>query len=166
MGKHGRSGLAVVAFTVVVALAAGCSHAQRDAQGKVISAGSLSIFKLQVGDCINNPKDVSRRIVTINDVPVVPCGQAHDMEVFAVLTHPAAPGAPFPGEDQILQFAEGRCLQQFQAYVGKAYGDSGFNIAVVRPVAESWEKKDDRQVACVLSAAGKRLTGSQKGSAA
>ena len=50
--------------------------------------------------------------------------------------------------------------------MGKAYGDSGFDIVVVRPVQESWEKKDDRQVACVLSAPGKRLTGSQKGTAA
>jgi hypothetical protein len=166
MRKYGRLVLAVVAFAVVAALGAGCTHVQRDAQGKVTSAGSLSIFDLHVGDCINNPKDVSKRIVAIADVPVVPCGAPHDKEVFAVLAHPAAPGAAFPGDDQILQFAESHCLDQFEAYVGKAYGDSGFEIAVVRPLNESWEKKDDRQVACVLSAAGKRLTGSQKGSAA
>jgi len=166
MRKHWRPSLAVVAFAVLAAAAAGCSHAQRDAPGKVTSAGRLSIFKLQVGDCFNNPKDVSKRIVAIADIPAVPCGEAHDQEVFAVLAHPAASGASFPGDEQILQFAEGRCLEQFETYVGKAYGDSGFDIVVVRPVQESWEKKDDRQVACVLSAPGKRLTGSQKGTAA
>jgi Septum formation len=165
MGKRGIPGL-VLAVAVVAMLAAGCSKAQRDAEGKVQSAGRLSIFQLAVGDCFNDPKDVSRRIVAVSDIDAVPCGEAHDKEVFAVLAHPAAPGSAFPGDDQILQFAESHCLEQFQAYVGRAYGDSGFEIAVVRPVEESWTRKDDRQVACVLYSSAKRLTGSQKGSGA
>lgn len=148
--------VAYLAFCLSLALVlAGCSG-----DGDL----SVSVFTMRTGDCFNNPGDVTEEIVPEREVPVVPCRQPHDSEVFAVLQHPGGKDAPFPGDAEIERFAERECLGRFEGYVGKAYADSTLKVATIGPVEESWDERDDRDVACYLYAEGQRLTGSQKGS--
>lgn len=141
-------------------LAAGCGgDAERDGRGRVAEAGQLSVFELAEGDCFDGGATGEE----LGDVDALPCDEAHEHEVFALLTHPDPAGAPFPGRERIIAFAERRCVERFAEYVGAAYGVSDLEIALIPPEERSWTEKDDRTIACVLhDAEGQRLTGSKK----
>jgi hypothetical protein len=142
-------------IAMVVGLLAGCGDS-------VDEAGASTLFQLKTGDCFTSKAGSAGRTVEIEDVTTVPCGEAHDGEVFAVATHPAAKDVAYPGDDSVADFAAAECLQQFPAYTGAAYDDSDLDVASVRPDEDSWADKDDRQVACVLYQKGSTLTGSRR----
>ena len=91
----------------------------------------------------------------------MPCADAHDGEVFAVVAHPAAKDVAYPGDESVADFAAAECLQRFPAYTGGSYDDSDLEVASVRPDHDSWVSKDDREVACVLYKKNATLTGSR-----
>jgi hypothetical protein len=136
-------------------LAAGCDDS---VEGK---AGAATLFHLQVGDCFTSQAGTEGRTVEIDDVTTVPCAETHDGEVFAVVTHPAAPDAAYSGDEAVADFAAAECLGHFDAYTGGNYDDSDLDVATVRPDEDSWKEKDDRGVACVLYQQGSALTGSR-----
>lgn len=125
-------------------------------------AGASTLFRLQTGDCFTSSAGTSDRIVEIKDVTTVPCADAHDGEVFAVVPYPAAGKAAYPGDEAVAEFASGECLARFTDYTGTTYDDSDLQIATVRPDRDSWTEKDDRDVACVLYQPGVTLTGSRR----
>ncbi|HKY75151.1 MAG TPA: hypothetical protein VJS45_03355, partial [Acidimicrobiia bacterium] len=73
-------------------------------------AGASTLFRLQTGDCFRSSAGASARTVEIKDVTTVPCTDAHDGEVFAVVTHPATKDVAYPGDDAVADFASGECL--------------------------------------------------------
>jgi hypothetical protein len=154
----GQRGLGLAAIAVVGGLAvAGCHGAT------VEKAGASSVFHLQTGECFHSPAGTTAgRTVQVNDVSPVSCTDAHDGEVFAVLTHPAGTGAAYPGDDALADFAAAECLQRFPTYTGAAYDDSDLDVASVRPDRQSWGDKHDREVACVLYKKDSTLTGSRR----
>ena len=81
-------------------------------------AGASTLFRLQTGDCFRSSAGTSGRTVEIKDVTTVPCADAHDGEVFAVVAHPAAKDAAYPGDDAVADFASGECLTRFTGYTG------------------------------------------------
>ena len=142
-------------IAVVGLLAAGCD-------GDTEKAGASTLFHLRVGECFDSSAGTAGRTVEVKDVTPVPCGDAHDGEVFAVVAHPAAADAGYPGNDAVADFAAAECLEQFPAYTGAGYDDSDLQVASVRPDHESWVDKDDREVACVLYKKDATLTGSRR----
>jgi Septum formation len=147
------AGIAVLGVGLVLA---GCGD------GKVEKAGASTLFHLQTGDCFHSSAGTAGRTVGIKDVTTVPCEQAHDGEVFAVVTHPAAKDADYPGDEAVADFAAAECLQRFPAYTGTGYDDSDVEVASVRPDHDSWTHKDDRDAACVLYKKDSTLTGSRR----
>jgi hypothetical protein len=137
-------------------LGAGCDD---DSTGQ---AGASTLFDLETGHCFDSAATAVGRTVEIEDVTAVPCTGAHDGEVFAVVAHPAGGDDPYPGDDSVADFAAAECLEQFPAYTGSGYDDSDLEVATVRPDADSWADKDDREVACVLYRSGETLTGSRR----
>jgi hypothetical protein len=138
-------------------LLAGCSDAGED----------VSVYDIRVGDCFNDPGEISKKVITEKDLPKRPCTQPHDNEIFAVFEHPGAKGAPFPGDDELERFVGEECLERFEAYVGEPYNDSTLAIGTIRPVKKSWEDEDDRAAACFLYGDDHEpLTGSKRGSGA
>jgi hypothetical protein len=125
-------------------------------------AGASTLFRLQAGDCFRSSAGTSGRTVEIKDVTTLPCTDPHEGEVFAVVTHPAAKDAPYPGDDAVADFASGECLTRFPIYTGATYDNSDLELATVRPDHDSWSEKDDRDVACVLYQQGAALTGSRR----
>jgi hypothetical protein len=126
------------------------------------TAGASTLFHLKTGDCFDSKAGTKGRTVELDDVKQLPCAQAHDGEVFAVVTHPAAGDAPYPGDDAMADFATAECLGQFPAYTGGSYDDSDLAVASVHPDTDSWKDKDDREVACVLYKKDSTLTGSRR----
>ena len=151
----GRRSVLLAGIAVLALVAGGCDSSTD-------KAGASTLFRLQTGDCFRSSAGTSVRTVEIKDVTTVPCAGAHEGEVFAVVTHPAAKDVPYPGDDAVADFASGECLTRFTGYTGATYDDSDLQVATVRPDRDSWADKDDRDVACVLYQQGATLTGSRR----
>jgi hypothetical protein len=151
-----RRGVLLAGIAVVGLFTVGCDDDSGD------EAGASTLFDLETGQCFDSSATTLGRTVEIEDVTSVPCTGAHDGEVFAVVAHPGAADDPYPGDDSVADFAAAECLQQFPAYTGSGYDDSDLEVATVRPDADSWADKDDREVACVLYRSGETLTGSRR----
>lgn len=151
----GRRGVLLAGIAVLALVGGGCDSSTGE-------AGASTLFRLQTGDCFRSSAGTSGRTVEIKDVTTVPCADAHDGEVFAVVAHPAAGDAAYPGDDAVADFASGECLTRFSGYTGATYDDSDLQVATVRPDSDSWADKDDRDVACVLYQQGATLTGSRR----
>ena len=151
----GRRSVFLAGIAVLVLVAGGCDS-------NTDEAGASTLFRLETGDCFRSSAGTSARAVEIKDVMTVPCAEAHDGEVFAKVTHPAAKDAAYPGEDAVADYASGECLTRFTGYTGATYDDSDLQVATVRPDQDSWTDKDDRDVACVLYQQGATLTGSRR----
>jgi hypothetical protein len=152
----GRRGILMAGITMIGLAAAGCHS------GTVEKAGASSVFHLQTGECFHSSAGTAGKTVRVKDVSPLACTVAHDGEVFAVVTHPAATNVAYPGDEAVADFAAAECLQRFPAYTGATYDDSDLAVATVRPDDDSWTKKDDREVACVLYKQDTTLTGSRR----
>lgn len=152
----GRRQMVMAGMAVLgLLLAAGCDDDTEQ-------AGASTLFHLKTGECFDSSAGTEGRTVEVKDVTSVPCPDAHDGEVFAVVAHPAADDADYPGDDAVADFAAGECLQHFAPYTGAGYDDSDLEVASVRPDRDSWRDKDDREVACVLYKKDATLTGSRR----
>ena len=130
---------------VVALVAAGCGLLDRG-----------NVFELAVGDCFDDPG-----IERVNEVEMVDCAQAHDNEVFHVVT---LTGEDFPGEDDLFAQAQEACLGAFTAYVGSPYETSRLDVFPITPSLRSWEE-GDRDIVCSLyDVDGDELEGSMRDS--
>ena len=152
----GRRGIWMAAIAGLGLVVSGCDDGGGD------QARASTLFRLEPGQCFNSPAASAGRTVEVEDVTPVPCAGAHDAEVFAVLAYPAGQDAAYPGDEVVADYAASECLLQFPGYTGSTYDDSEVDVATIRPDEESWEDKDDRQVACVLYQQGSTLTGSRR----
>lgn len=135
----------LAAFVVLVGLA-GCSDdkpAARDASGVITRATEWSTFDLRAGDCLLPKPDLKG---DIDMIPVVPCKETHTQEVFGLVKHAAD---AFPGAGALANFADGRCVGELQTSLGVSPSD-GYFVSYLLPSFDSWNKKDDRTVVCVL----------------
>ena len=118
-----------------------------------------TIFELAVGDCFlsdDEPGDVA-------NVRVVDCEQPHLYEVFALLEHDAGADEPFPGEDELQDFADA-CRDDFEEYVGTDYESSRWYITTFTPSEDTWAG-GDREVICAIgNEDDSEWTGSAEGS--
>jgi hypothetical protein len=121
------------------------------------------VYAPAVGDCFDARTQVDDRSgrQTMYRL-VVDCALPHEQEVFAVVDHPAPPGAPFPGDEALRRFARLECPRPFAAYVGRPYELSRYGLGLVLPGADQWA--GTRAVGCTLtSGAGARTSGSARG---
>jgi hypothetical protein len=122
-----------------------------------------SVFEIEVGDCFTAD---SGEIAT---VIVIDCNRPHTYEVFHVFDHEAGPDDAYPGDEEILDYADTQCQQLFEEYVGTDYETSVWFIASVTPSAETW-LDGDREIICTLDqqdddGVAIEVTGSAAGSA-
>ena len=122
-----------------------------------------SVFELEVGDCFSAENDA------VESVLVVDCEQPHTYEAFFLFDHQAGPDEEYPGDQEILEFADSECRPPFEEFVGKDYESSIWYITSVTPSAETWDG-GDREIICTLDqqdADGEAIevTGSAEGTA-
>jgi Septum formation len=152
----------VAGAALAALLLLGCSHSS-SAAGK-----GTSVFKVKVGDCLVPPTAIKAEISTVT---VVKCTQPHTQEVFAEVTYGSGPpgatttstSGTFPGANVLMTYANGACLQKFQAYIGIDYQDSNLYYTYMLPSARSWSS-NDRTIVCLITTTGQQLTASVKGS--
>ena len=114
--------------------------------------GEGSVFGLSEGACFDDPEATE----DIREVPVVPCDEPHDNEVFATLD---LDDGEFPGGEVVEEQALDGCTEAFPEVVAERYGDTELVIGVLTPSPDSWEG-GDREVVCFLSSPDGMLTGS------
>jgi hypothetical protein len=103
------------------------------------------------GDCIDYPPEFDQPLFGELELVIGferrPCDQPHDAEVIALVQHPAAPGAAYPGDSALVRDALGLCLDVFEPIVGLSFTASVLDIFTVTP-ADSWAF-GDREIACL-----------------
>lgn len=162
LSPEGLRWVAVAASAVALApLLTGCSFLGHG------GGSGTSVFDVKAGQCFAAPTEVKAQI---SDVNRVGCTQPHDQEAYAAVSYPsasasggAAASSDYPGDSAVAAFAQGACAQKFSSYVGVSYLDSSLFFTYLAPSARSWQD-DDRTVLCFVTAAGRQLKGSVKGS--
>lgn len=135
----------------------------RDAESGEVTQeeDNADVFSIRVGDCLNSSSVVSDS-GQIDHVPIVPCDQPHEDEVYYSYD---LPDGDYPGEDAIIADADTECIAQFGDFVGIDYDDSTLDYWPMYPTTESWDG-GDREVLCIAwDSSGAKLTGSLRGAA-
>ena len=150
-----RSHAAALAV-ITVLLTAACSGSDDDAT-------KVSIFDLEVGDCVRAAKDVSAEV---KDVEQVGCEVGHELELYSEVAFTTATGdtGAFPGDAALVTFADGVCAQGFEEYVGVDYRDSTLYFTYLLPSARGWDQGPDNSVLCFVTTTGEQLTATARGS--
>ncbi len=160
-GTIGGAALALVSVAVVAAVFAWRSGSDAEPTDtgpeRAATPTRLSMgFSPDAGDCIDFTES--------GEVEKRSCDEVHDYEVFAVLQHPAAPDARWPGEDSLNAYGS-RCEgEPFTGYVGIGYERSSLGAWWTFPVPEDWSR-GERDMMCLLGwIGGDRLTEPLRGS--
>lgn len=125
-----------VAVAVVVGLSDG---PDRDANGVVRGERSISLARLEAGDCIKH-----LGVAVARYVDVVPCDRPHNSEVFA--TYAMADGE-WPGAEQVQAIATADCEKRYPQYAGGEL-DSSTTVLGMGP-ADTSEWLGKRKVTCL-----------------
>jgi hypothetical protein len=153
-----RHGIAAL-LALVVAAGVACN----DDENKPFV--DVSVHDLRPGSCFvgsaRPPENAEGEKRTVLVVATVRCSAAHEKEVFAVFEHPAKPDAPYPEQKEVAKVAQDGCADRFAGYVGRPFGESELQVAVIAPGPVPWDEDDDRTIVCTLAGA-KPLKGSQK----
>lgn len=136
-----------VGVAVILALTA-----DSGADSTVADNGQVSVDEIRLRDCLNGLTE-GRNIANL---PVVPCTEPHDGEVFAEFP---ISGATFPGDAAVATQAEEGCVERLRSYAPKAAEDPNTELYFLHPTAASWLTGDHDVLCVALSASGKR-TGS------
>lgn len=150
--------MAVVVALVALAACSGDS-ADRDGDGRITSAGDVSVFDLTAGDCVVFDESLEPEVETL---PAVPCDEEHNAEVYALVEVDDLD--TYPGERELSIRAERDCLAHFADYVGTDLADSTLFPTTAIPAIRGWQDDHDRTVVCFVLTAGEMVTGSLQGS--
>jgi hypothetical protein len=101
---------------------------------------TVTLDELKVGECLR----VSDADNLPNQIPLVPCTQAHQLEVFGVFD---LPEGAWPGDDSVEAAADQRCSPLFTSYVGVSADDPKYTWSYYLPSKEDWSD-DFRRVVC------------------
>ena len=109
-------------------------------------------------------RSVSTSEESIESVLVVDCESPHTYETYHVFDHEAGSDEPYPGDEEILEYADGECRGPFADFVGLDYESSIYFITSVTPSDETWTE-GDREILCTLGLEDdSEVTGSAEGS--
>jgi hypothetical protein len=80
-------------------------------------------------------------------VTTVPCTQAHEWEVAAVVPLTAS---EYPGEEGLRTLAASECTKAFADYVGVEATASPYDVTFVGPSETHWSNPDARKLVCLV----------------
>jgi hypothetical protein len=118
----------------------------------------VNLTASEVGTCLDFGDSIEAEIT---ELPVVPCGEPHSHEIYAIEFSEAA---TYPGLEALEADAQAKCLGVFEDYVGVSAFDSELFFSWLVPTLNSWDREDDRQIVCVIGEGnGAPLVGTVKG---
>lgn len=132
--------LGVVVLVAVVVAAGAVFYLARDRDATEAS-------QVRSGDCLTEIPDSSRVLY----VKTVSCDQPHKGEVFSVLP---LPDGNFPGDAAVVKYAD-KCAPALAEYAPDANSESGIQLFVLYPTADSWQR-GDRAVTCIATSKNPR----------
>ena len=132
--------LGVVVLVALVVAAGAVFYLARD-------RGGTEASQVRSGDCLADIPDSSRVLY----VKSVSCDQPHKGEVFAVLP---LPEGNFPGDAAVVKYAD-KCAPALADYAPDANSESGIQLFVLYPTADSWQR-GDRSVTCIATSKNPR----------
>ncbi len=130
---------------------------ERDDEGAVTEQSQASVDQIAVGDCMDSTDDS-----VVYDVPVVPCSEEHDEEIFGEFE---LSGDSFPDATALEDESNEKCVAMFTEFVGMDYFDSELDFYTLTPTEDGWNEFNDRTVNCVIVDPAGKITGSLKGAA-
>ena len=151
------AGIAILGGCSVTKASAPETPQRAGATGAVTASADADVFAIKVGDCLTLR---SVDATEVDSMPVVPCGQVHDSEVFAQMT---LTGDTFPGVDSIQATLDGFCADEFGRFVGLEYGTSTLSLNYVYPTEDSWTTGDRLGQCIVIDPSDGGRTGTMKG---
>lgn len=175
-GDHGKgraiaalviSGLIVMANVVyvVVVVFTGVDTTERDADGRVMDGGSVTLDRLRLGDCFNEPNlddlptDGSEGQASAT-VSVVPCAESHQAELFHIIE---PDDGDFPGQ-QAMDRRALDCVPEFEEFVGTPYRRSRLDFVIFFPTTATWRFGDHTILCSVTERDLSDVTGSLRNS--
>jgi hypothetical protein len=172
-----RRTAAIAAVVLLAALSASCSGdgdgpattttttvVTTTTAGLPAGAEAVGLRELEVGQCFEQPRDDPG--AEDRAVWVVGCADPHTHEVYAVVTYDGqvVRGGGYPGTTVVQDWAEQTCYAAFEAFVGRAWTTSSFDIETWWPSEESWGRSDRKVICTVYPSSGGRATGTARGS--
>lgn len=127
--------LGVVVLVAVIVAAGAVFYLARD-------RGATEASQVRSGECLTEIPDSSRVLY----VKTVSCDQPHKGEVFAVLP---LPDGDFPGDAAVVKYAD-QCGPALTRHAPDATAESGIELFVLYPTADSWQR-GDRTVTCIAT---------------
>ncbi|MGC3986493.1 MAG: septum formation family protein [Pseudorhodoferax sp.] len=127
-----------------------------DTTSEITDAGDIDVFTLAVGDCFNDVDTAEE----ISSLPVVPCSDSHDNEVFYEFT---LPDGDLPAASEIDDAVLENCAPAFASFVGMTYEESTLDYWDIRPTQEGWDSIGDRVVQCAIFDPAGPVTGTLAG---
>jgi hypothetical protein len=158
-----RVGQAIGVGTTAVCLS-GCSWFSGMSADDGPAPVEVSVFDVQPGQCFAAQEKLEAEIATLD---AIPCDGPHRQESYAIVAYQPPPGLQvdaFPGDANLKSYADAKCAEQFENYVGISYLDSSLFFTYLTPSARGWEQSDDRSVVCFITTTGPELTSSVKAS--
>jgi hypothetical protein len=121
----------------------------RDSSGQITEAGDVGVYKMHVGDCINDTSAAtSDEPQQVSSFKAVPCSQTHTGEVTAVLDN-FYTETEYPGDNAAFNRAMDSCVTSLEKYTGTDYQDGTYDTYAVYPSKDTWEYDNDRGIVCV-----------------
>jgi WD40 repeat protein len=120
-------------------------------------ARTANYRELAIGTCYQDPG-----VDEVRDVDIVDCGDSHDLEVFAVLEHPAPFADPYPGDLALNDYAEQECTERFESFTGKTLEESDYSLHWLSPTESGWLNTSDRRITCSVQHADGPIAGSAR----
>ena len=92
------------------------------------------------GQCFAAQQKLQAEIATLD---AIPCDGPHRQEAYAIVAYQPPAGVAgrcFPGRRDLKSYADAKCAEQFQSYVGISYLDSSLFFTYLLPSARGWEQ--------------------------
>lgn len=123
--------------------------------------GKKDVFSMQVGDCTDDEDLEATEVTSVRDAS---CDDAHDNEVYMTweLESDQFPGGAYPGDEAMIETADGGCVTYFETWVGTPVDETSLYFFPYYPSAQSWAN-GDREVVCLAYDTNGPVTGSLEG---
>lgn len=128
--------------------------------GPPADAVAEGLRSVRAGQCFWPPRDDPGAEDTA--VWIVDCSTPHRHEVLDVLVYdgPVGDEGRYPGSAFIQEWADERCVERFEPFVGLPWSRSELDLMMWWPSAASWERADREVVCAVFDPTGEYTTGS------
>lgn len=163
-GQQGR-GLAVTGVVLNGLATAGLALVVALGVAGLLDDGNTRVENIEAGQCFNTVghslSDYGGDGARSTTVDVVPCGDRHDAEAYAVFTLDPGLGDAYPGVDRISRIATDKCASYADDYLGDEPMPDTVDIYYYMPPRDGWDH-GDRSVTCFFGGTDGKVTGSVK----